>query len=80
MPMNVHINFRRWPGEFRAMLAKDGWVILTAESQDELDATHPQVSDEDAARIRLHRLGLLTSPSVRIDFFPRGTEASSSCR
>jgi len=77
MPMNVHMTFLRWFGKFRAILVRDGWVILGAERQDELDATHPQVGDEGTARIRLHRLGLLTSRSLRIDFFPRAREVST---
>jgi len=80
--MNVHINILRWSGNFRTILGKDGWLFLTAEIQDELDATHPQVGDEDAARIRLHRFGLLTSGSLRIEFHcrhqPRLTQRTNS--
>jgi hypothetical protein len=68
MSMNIHMNFLRSPADFRAILSEDGWVILAAEKNDEVDATHPQVADEDAARIRLHRLGLLTSRALRIEF------------
>ena len=73
--MNVHISFLRCSGDFRAILVKDGWAILTAESRDELDATHPEVGDQDAARIRLYRLGLLVSHWLRIDFFSRARQA-----
>jgi hypothetical protein len=66
--MQLHLNFLRWSADFRAILSKDGWVLLAGEKKDELDATHPQVGDEDAARTRLHRLGLLTSRSLRIEF------------
>jgi hypothetical protein len=75
MPMNVHISFLRFPGKFRAILEEDGWVISTAESENELDATHPAVGDQDAARIRLYRLGLLISHWLRIDFFPHARQA-----
>ena len=71
MPLNVHISILRWSVNFSAILLKDGWAILAAESRDELDATHPEVGDQKAARIRLYRLGLLLSRSLRIDFFPR---------
>jgi hypothetical protein len=69
--MNVHMNLLRWSDDFRATLRKDGWVILAAERKEELDASHPQVKDEDAARSRLQGLGMLTSGSLRIDFRPR---------
>ena len=68
--MNVHMNLLR-PDNFRATLRKDGWAILAAANQDELDTTHPEVRDENAARIRLDRLGMLTSGSLRIEFRPR---------
>ena len=68
MSMNIHMNFLRSPADFRSILTEDGWVIRAAEKSDEVEATHPQVADEDAARIRLHRLGLLTSRCLRIEF------------
>jgi hypothetical protein len=75
MPLNVHISLLRCPGLFRAILVEDGWAISTAGSENELDATHPEVGDQDAARIRLYRLGLLISHWLRIDFFPRARQA-----
>ena len=51
-------------------LRQDGWVILTGQGDREIEVSHPQVTTEDAARIRLHRLGLLTSRALRIDFWP----------
>jgi hypothetical protein len=77
MLMNVHMSFLRWSRRFRAILVDDGWVISTEKSQDELDATHPEVGDQDAARIRLYRLGLLISHSLHIDFFPRARKVST---
>ena len=75
MLMNVHISILRCSGHFRAILQKDGWAISTAGSESELDATHPEVDDQDAARSRLYRLGLLISHWLRIDFFPRARQA-----
>ena len=69
--MNVHMNLLRWPDDFRAVLRNDGWVILGGRKEEEVEATHPQVKDEGAARVRLNRLGLLTSGSVRIEFRPQ---------
>jgi hypothetical protein len=43
---------------------------LEEEGEDSLQATHPEVADESAARLRLHGLGLLTSASLRIEFHP----------
>jgi hypothetical protein len=68
--MNVHINLLR-PDDFRTALRKDGWVIRATAKEKELDATHPEVNDESAARARLNRLGLLTSGFLRIEFRPR---------
>ena len=51
-------------------LHQDGWEILTGEDDKEIEVTHPQVTTEGAARIRLHRLGLLTSRTLRIEFWP----------
>jgi len=69
-PMIVNMNLLR-PDDFRATLRKDGWTLLATAKKEELDATHPEVRDENAARIRLDRLGLLTSGSLRIEFRPR---------
>ena len=80
MPMNIHMSFLRRSCEFRAILVGDGWRISTAENLDELDATHPEVGDEEAARIRLYRLGFLISPSLGIEFFPRAREMTTDSR
>jgi hypothetical protein len=50
-----------------ARLQQDGWRLDNEESH--LTAYHPQVRDEQDARGRLCRLGLLTSPVLRIEFF-----------
>jgi len=49
-------------------LLKDGWIILPTGQNNGLDAAHPQVLDEDTARLRLHNLGFLISGSLRIEF------------
>jgi hypothetical protein len=70
--MQINMKFL-WHAEddFRDSLRQDGWVI--AEKGDaEIDVAHPQVQTEDVARIRLHRLGLLISGAVRIEFRPSG--------
>lgn len=68
--MNVHINLLRLTDSFRVSLRQDGWVVLAANDKGALDATHPDVKDENAARIRLDRLGMLTSAAIRIEFRP----------
>ena len=65
--MRVHLRFLRHPQQLRQALQNDGWQLET-EKDECLLARHPQVSDEPAARGRLHRLGLLISPSLRIEF------------
>ena len=65
--MNIHFDLLQSSRDLRETLARDGWQLL-AEGNDELDASHPEVRDETAARNRLHHLGLLTAGSVRIEF------------
>jgi hypothetical protein len=55
--------------ELKRILLADGWT-LDAELTDTVLAEHPSVDDEAAARSRLHRLGLLTSGRLRINFLP----------
>jgi len=69
--MKIHINLLRSADVFQETLRQDGWVVSAVERTDELEATHPQVGNEDTARSRLHRLGLLTSGSIRIEFLPQ---------
>ena len=70
--MRINMKFL-WHSEddFRNSLRQDGWVIVE-KGDAEIDVAHPQVTSEDAARIRLHRLGLLISGAVRIEFRPSG--------
>ncbi len=57
-------------------LQRDGWTVEQVEDRLLL-ADHPSVSSEEGARLRLHRLGLLTSGRLRIHFnpVPVGAEA-----
>src|SRR5262249_9051840 len=57
--------------ELRRILQTDGWK-LEGVPNDALLGEHPAVSDEEAARGRLHRLGLLTSGRFRIQFLSAG--------
>ena len=69
--MQIHMKFlRHSDDEFRDSLRQDGWEILAGEGDKETEITHPQVTSEGAARIRLHRLGMLTSGAIRIEFRP----------
>jgi hypothetical protein len=68
--MKVRSNLLQWSERFQAALRRDGWVILEPERKDEVQATHPQVGNEEMARIRLLRLGLLNAGSLRIEFWP----------
>jgi hypothetical protein len=69
--MQIHMDFLRLADDdFRDSLLEDGWVILADKGNEELDVAHPEVTNERAARARLHRLGLLTSGAIRIEFRP----------
>jgi len=48
-------------------LRKDGWQLRLA-ANDSFLACHPSVADEPQARLRLQKLGLLTSRALRIEF------------
>jgi hypothetical protein len=69
--MQINMKFL-WHSEddLRDSLRQDGWVILMEKGDKEIEVTHPHVSSEDAARLRLHNLGLLTSRAIRIEFRP----------
>lgn len=64
--MEIHIQFLRQAFRSRQVLRAKGWRL--DEENDEVRAVHPQIEDENAAREALWRLGLLTSPCVRIRF------------
>jgi hypothetical protein len=57
-------------GDLRGVLRADGWT-LGGGQKDVIVAAHRDVLDEAAARGRLHRLGLLTSSLLRIEFLLR---------
>lgn len=65
--MRISIEELRKHLTLRDDLARDGWrqrdVTATA-----IDISHPAILDEESARSRLTKLGLLTSNNLRIDF------------
>ena len=67
--MILHVQFLENAENVRENLLRDGW---RAEPQPDgsLIISHPQVSDEEAARERLDQLGVLTSQAIRLDFEP----------
>jgi hypothetical protein len=65
--MQMHVQFLRRSTDLAALLVRDGWR-LEPQGDRFFRAEHPRVENEDAARSRLHLLGLLTSCSLRIDF------------
>ncbi len=69
--MQVHIELLRHTHEVRQALREDGWS-LRQEPGNCLGASHPQVDDEPAARVRLHHLGLLISSWLRVEFGQTG--------
>jgi hypothetical protein len=64
--MNIYIEFVRSGGDLSRLLRRDGWLL--DRHRHAFSASHPEVPDETAARTRLYRLGILTSPAVRIEF------------
>jgi hypothetical protein len=54
----------------RRLLQHDGWQIDRAGGEATYLAGHPTITDEASARSRLNESGLLTSPALRIEFFP----------
>jgi hypothetical protein len=65
--MHVHVQMMRPADDLRTALLRDGWQLV-AEHPRGFSVSHPLVSDGEGARARLNRLGLLTSPRLRIDF------------
>jgi hypothetical protein len=63
--MNVRFEVLHGGMDLRRLLREDGWVI---ENRPDLSASHPEVTTESDARRRLSRLGILTSPALRIAF------------
>jgi hypothetical protein len=67
--VNVYFQILGPGPDVRTPLAHDGWEV-EQQARDVLRASHPSVTDEEEARERLHRLGLLLSASLRIEFGP----------
>src|SRR5262245_66457244 len=60
-----------------AILRADGWRVEGPPRHGFL-AEHPSVTDEEAARGRLDRLGLLNSVRLRIEFLADGRPLTPS--
>jgi hypothetical protein len=69
--MKAHIQTLRDRESVSRLLLKYGWRLDQAGGN--YFARHPAVTDQQAARIRLNDLGLLTSSAVRIEFAPYAT-------
>jgi hypothetical protein len=64
--MILHIEPVRKSEGIHELLCSHGWR-LEQLSGTTYSAQHPAVTDQASARQKLHALGLLTSPAVRID-------------
>ncbi len=51
----------------RTLLEQNGWLV-EEEGAERLVASHPEVDDQPAARSRLHKMDLLTSSRLRVEF------------
>jgi hypothetical protein len=67
--MMIRVECLSWTAGLRDLLRAGGWR-LEGPAGDAFYASHPEVGDQPAARSRLHCLGLLTSPRLRIEFGP----------
>jgi hypothetical protein len=67
--MKLYVQVLRGNKEVRERLHRDGWE-LGSISPNSLWARHPRVASGAQARRRMHRLGLLISEAVRIEFLP----------
>jgi hypothetical protein len=67
--MFIHVESLEHVEVLQASLLRDGWKV-EPQPDGSFRINHPQVRDEEAARDPLDRLGLLTSPAVRLDFEP----------
>jgi hypothetical protein len=65
--MNVHLTLLGHAAGLQENLLRDGWKV-EPQLDSSLTISHPKAPDEQAARNRLDRLGLLISPAVRIGF------------
>jgi len=65
--MHLNVQPLRESTQVKDLLVADGWQVQPAASHA-LRVEHPEVADEAAARLRLERLGLLTSRCCHIDF------------
>ena len=67
--MKLFLQVLRRNKEVLERLHRDGWE-LGSISPNSLWARHPSVASGAEARQRMHRLGLLISEAVRIEFPP----------
>jgi len=74
--MVTYIRLLKSSREVKELLCADGWHIEELEN-GALATTHTQVVNQDDARVRLSRLGLLTSSRLRIKFEPHFTRCAT---
>jgi hypothetical protein len=67
--MRIHIHALRHAEDLEEMLRAAGWRLDRTGTAG-LYAQHPNVKGPADARSELDKLGLLTSPQVRIEFGP----------
>jgi hypothetical protein len=65
--MKLYLQVLHRNREVLERLQRDGWE-LESVSPNSLWARHPSVATNTEARQRMHRLGLLLSAAVRIEF------------
>ena len=64
----------------RSLLEQNGWRVEEDRANCLPIASHPAVGDQTAGRSRLHKMGLLTSSRLRIEFGPSTDRLRSGCQ
>jgi hypothetical protein len=65
--MRICVQVLRKRQHFQQALIEAGWQIVDP-TEELIEARHPQVNDEKAARRRLSEIGFLTTPYARVEF------------
>ena len=69
--MDVQLEFLSKSLSSQRLLRRAGWVLIARPGANCFAASHRTVHNENDARLDFARLGLLTSPTLRIEFQAR---------
>ena len=66
--MNIHLELLSKSLSSQRLLRRAGWVLIACPEAKCFTVSHSAVLNENDARHNFARLGLLTSPTLRIEF------------